>query len=510
MLAHVVFPAVSLVMTLSFCLYAFNHYYLLRASRRYVAPRAGGGDSSRPPVAIHLPVYNESYVVRRLVDACARVAEAYGAEQVRIVIIDDSDDDTVQEVDRVVADYAGSRLRVEVLRRGRRQGYKAGALQLALERTPEPYIAVFDADFVPPPGFLSVTIPHFLGDDKLGIVQSRWTHINRQYNFLTRAIAIGIDVHFSIEQTGRFAAGCFLNFNGSAGVFRRAALVAAGGWQTDTLAEDLDASYRIQMGGYRAVYLKSLAIPAEVPPSVPSFKQQQARWACGSLRAAKKLLPALLADRAIPWKKRLQAFIHLTNYLVHPLLLFSFVLACLASIFRADGFGPLLAPVLSPSGGIAAAAVLLNLGWISLVTLICLSTVAGWVYPVAALRAGKLSILRNVPSLFILFFLGCGCSISNTIEAGKALLTRRSWSFHRTPKYALQRDGDAWEDKKYQVPLDFVSLAELAVIGLGLFAMGWAAGHANYGVLPVLAPYTAAFAFVFVLTIKQSRREKGG
>jgi len=499
----------SLALTLSFCVYGFNHYYLLRASRRYKAPEPDGIEPGRPPVAIHLPVYNERYVVRRLVDACARVAEAYTPEKVRIVIIDDSDDDTAEEVDRIAAEYAGNRVRVEVLRRCEREGFKAGALQLALEHSQEQYIAVFDADFVPPPGFLSATIPYFLHDDRLGLVQSRWTHINRDYNFLTRAIAIGIDVHFSIEQAGRFAAGCFLTFNGSAGVFRREALVKAGGWQADTLAEDLDASYRVQMKGYHALYLRNLPIPAEVPPSVPSFKKQQARWACGSLRTARKLLPTLLADRTISRKNRLQAFIHLTNYLVHPLLLFSFILACLASLFRMDRFEPVISPVLSPAGGLAIA-VLQNLGWLSLVALIVLSTAAGWIYPIAALRADKASVLKNVPSLLVLFFLGCGFSLSNTIEAGKALFTRRSWAFKRTPKYALQRDGDAWQNKKYQVPLDLVSLAELALVGLGLFTMGWAAARGNYGVLAGLAPYTAAFAFVFVLTIRQSRRENGG
>ncbi len=509
MIAPIVFTVLSLSLTLAFCVYGFNHYYLLRASRRYRTPQPDGDGAGRPQVAIHLPVYNERYVVRRLVDACARVAEAYAAEKVRIVIIDDSDDDTAEEVDRVAAEYSASRVRVEVLRRSERQGFKAGALQLALERSREPYIAVFDADFLPAPGFLSATIPHFLRDDRLGLVQSRWTHINREYNFLTRAIAIGIDVHFCIEQAGRFAAGCFLTFNGSAGVFRREALLKAGGWQADTLAEDLDASYRMQMNGYQALYLRDLAIPAEVPPSVPSFKKQQARWACGSLRTARKLLPALLADRSISRKNRLQAFIHLTNYLVHPLLLASFVLACLASLLRMDRFEPVVAPVLSPAGGLAAA-VLQNLGWFSLVALIVISTAAGWIYPIATLRAGKAGVWKNVPSLLVLFFLGCGFSLSNTIEAGKALLTRRSWAFKRTPKYALQRDGDAWQNKKYQVPLDLVSVAELALVGLGLLAMGLAAARANYGVLPVLAPYTAAFAFVFVLTVRQSRRENGG
>ena len=170
------------------------------------------------------------------------------------------------------------------------------------------------------------------------VIQTRWTHINRNYNLLTRAIAIGIDVHFLIEQAGRYAAGCFQNFNGSGGVLRKRALMEAGGWQSDTLAEDLDASYRIQIQGYRILYLKDLQSPGEVPPTVPSYKKQQGRWACGSLRTAKKLLPTLMPNHNLGFRKRLQAFIHLTGYMVHPLMFTSFVLACLATLLRVDSF----------------------------------------------------------------------------------------------------------------------------------------------------------------------------
>ncbi len=225
---------------------------------------------------------------------------------------------------------------VEVQRRASRQGYKAGALQEALDRTEEEFITVFDADFIPPPDFLVRSMPYFLHEESLGIIQSRWTHTNRNYNILTSAIALGIDVHFLIEQAGRYAAGFFQNFNGSGGILRTKALRQAGGWQSDTLAEDLDVSYRIQLQGYRILYLKDLHCPGEVPPTVPSFKKQQGRWACGSLQTAKKLLPRLLSNREYGFKQRLEAFLHLTGYLVHPLMFFSFVLACLATFMRVD------------------------------------------------------------------------------------------------------------------------------------------------------------------------------
>jgi cellulose synthase/poly-beta-1,6-N-acetylglucosamine synthase-like glycosyltransferase len=265
------------------------------------------------------------------------MAENYGIDRVKIVIIDDSDDETVQVIDQEIADYRAKHLDIEVLRRFNRQGYKAGALQAALDRTEEEFISVFDADFTPPPDFLIHSVPFFLQNEQIGIIQCRWTHLNRNYNILTEAIAIGIDVHFLIEQAGRYAAGCFQNFNGSGGILRTKAILQAGGWQSDTLAEDLDVSYRIQMQGYRILYLRDLHCPGEVPPTVPSYKKQQGRWPA-VLRTAKKLLPGLLPNRDFGFKQRLEAFIHLTGYLVHPMMFTSFVLACLATLLRVDVF----------------------------------------------------------------------------------------------------------------------------------------------------------------------------
>ena len=261
-----VFLFFSIALTLLFFLYGFNHYYLLNAARRYKSPGVplnSTGDKAR--VAIHLPVYNEKYVMHRLIASCTRIAEAYGIDRVRIVLIDNSDDETVEVIDQEVTDYQTRHFQIEVQRRASRRGYKAGALQAALDRTGEEFIAVFDADFIPPPDFLVRSMPYFLNDESLGIIQCRWTHTNRNYKILTGAIAIGIDVHFLIEQAGRYAAGCFQNFNGSGGILRTKALQQAGGWQSDTLAEDLDASYRIQIQGYRILYLRTSTALARCP-----------------------------------------------------------------------------------------------------------------------------------------------------------------------------------------------------------------------------------------------------
>jgi cellulose synthase/poly-beta-1,6-N-acetylglucosamine synthase-like glycosyltransferase len=514
MLIQILVLAFSLVVTLSFFIYGFNQYYLIRLARKYEAPLPPpDAPIDRPRVAIHLPIYNEQYVVRRLVAACARMAEVYERRSVHIVVIDDSDDDTTIEVDSVVRDWQAEHLEIEVLRRGSRQGFKAGALQAALERTEEEFIAIFDADFLPPADFLIRSLPYMLKEPQLGIIQSRWTHINGDYNRLTNAIALGIDVHFLIEQTGRYAAGCFQNFNGSGGILRTKALLAAGGWQSDTLAEDLDASYRIQLLGYRVLYLKDLLSPGEVPPTVPSFKKQQGRWACGSLRTAKKLLPDLLAKRDLGLKRRFQAFVHLTGYMVHPLMATSFVLACVATLLRVDAFR--LPPVFIHSPFSAGTYTLKTLAvlapqyliWLPMALLIVLCAVAAWIPPLVALRAQALPASRKPSSFLILFLLGCGVSLSNTIEAGKALLTDRNWAFQRTPKYAIDRGQRDWRQKRYQVPLDFVCILELCFMGLGAVSSGYALSRSDFGVLLILIPFTAAYAFVSTLTILQSRGE---
>ena len=236
MYIQTVFFVISIALTLLFFLYGFNHYYLLNAARRYKSPELPQNSTACiPRVAIHLPIYNEKYVIHRLISSCAKMVEIYGIDRAKIVIIDDSDDETVELIDQVVADYRTQHFEIEVLRRTNRQGYKAGALQEVLDRTEAEFIAVFDADFTPPPDFLVRSVPFFLQNESLGIVQCRWTHINRDYNVLTRAIATGIDVHFLIEQAGRYAADCFHNFNGSGGILRTKALLKAGGWQSDTL-----------------------------------------------------------------------------------------------------------------------------------------------------------------------------------------------------------------------------------------------------------------------------------
>jgi cellulose synthase/poly-beta-1,6-N-acetylglucosamine synthase-like glycosyltransferase len=516
MFIQAIFLTCSLILTLVFFLYGFNHYYLLNAARRYVSPQLPPDPTvPRPGVAIHLPVYNEKYVIQRLVAACVCMAEAYGMDRVKILVIDDSDDETADMVDMLVKDYQIKHFQIEVLRREGRQGFKAGALQSALDTTSEPFIAIFDADFIPPADFLNRTIPYFLQDESLGIIQGRWTHTNRDYNLLTSAIATGIDAHFLVEQAGRYATGCLQNFNGSSGILRKKALLEAGGWQSDTLAEDLDASYRVQLQGYRILFLKDLQSPGEVPLTVPSFKKQQSRWACGSLRTAKKLLPTLVRNQNLSIKQRLEAFIHLTGYMVHPLMFISFLLACLGTLLSVNSFripeifSRFQAGINSEMIRTSARYAPQYLAWSLVGLLILLCTVAAWIPPIVVLRGQAMPFWRKFSSVILLYLLGCGISMSNTIEAGKALFTNRNWAFKRTPKYAIQHENEGWSSKRYQVSLDYVCLLELILVCLGVSAIGYAVWRSNFGALLVLVPFTAAYAFVSTLTILQSRRVGG-
>jgi cellulose synthase/poly-beta-1,6-N-acetylglucosamine synthase-like glycosyltransferase len=514
MIIQILFFTVSILLTFVFFVYGFNHYYLLTAARRYKPPKMPAPILDLPPVCVHLAIYNEKYVVRRLVTACVNMASYYGREKVRIMILDDSNDDTVQEVDDIVAETTRNGFHVEVLRRDNRQGFKAGALKNALSYTSEEYIALFDADFIPESDFLNRTVPYFTQDDCIGIVQSRWCHLNRDYNLLTFAVAIGIDIHFWVEQPARYVNGLYQNFNGSGGVLRKKAILDSGGWEADTLTEDLDLSYRMQLNGYRILYLRDIDSPGEIPPTVPSFKQQQGRWANGSMRTARKILPTILRNNKLDFKHRFQAFVHLTGYLIHPLMIVSFILACIGTFANLNNLlaaQALLFPhpyALDPSIGAAALALYTfeRSAWTILGPLIVLCTIAPWISTFAILRFEKFPFLRNLLGFLVLLLLGFGLSISNTFEIFKGLFSKRSWEFVRTPKYANLENSTGWQKRKYQTPFKPVWAVEFIFVVMGLAAITYAIVQKNMSGLPVLIPFTTAYLFIFTQTILQSRR----
>ena len=264
-----------------------------------------------PAVTIQLPIFNEKYTVERLLRAVTELD--YPSERLQIQVLDDSTDDTARLVKGLVEEYKFDGLNIEWINRIDRKGYKAGALSEGLTSATGELIAIFDADFVPRSDWLKKTVPLFQ-NRKLGCLQTRWGHTNRTYNSLTRAEALAIDGHFIIEQTARSKHDLFLNFNGTAGIWRRTCIEDAGGWQWDTLTEDLDLSYRAQMRGWKIDYLPDVVVPAELPAQVEAFKKQQFRWAMGSSQVVRKILPKVFGS-GLPWRIRMMAVLHLTGYL---------------------------------------------------------------------------------------------------------------------------------------------------------------------------------------------------
>jgi len=520
-------PIDRIVEIASFCLsflffiYGYNCYYLLREAKKYQNPHSKNRLQKKPTVAIQLPIYNEKYVIQRLVEACAKTAENYSKEKVSIQILDDSNDETIQEIDNICEKYSKLGYNIRAIRKENREGFKAGALQNALNQTSEEFVAIFDSDFVPPTDFLDKTIPYFIENPSLGLVQCRWSHINRQYSLLSEAFAIGMDGHFLIEQPGRCASNCFLNFNGSGGVIRRSALIEAGGWAPDTLAEDLDLSYRIQLKGFKIQYMRDVPVPGEIPPTIAAFKRQQARWARGSLQVAKKLLPSLIKSKSLKLKQKIEGFIHLTYYMVHPLIFASFMLTVIAAFLGAKTIGlPVPKIRYIPRASIFDYIQALIIGFIEFFTTISpvrlvfyaaivICFMATWIFYAETLRRQGLSIKSHVKQLGALALIGFGISVSNTLEAAKAFFVKNVGEFKRTPKYAVKRESDTWKDKKYQVPLQKAVFVEFGAAALGICAIIFAAYTLNYGLIPILVFYSFSYLNMGMLTTLHSKKEYG-
>lgn len=301
----------------AYSFHAFLMVYLYRKNRR-ARDKAVRHYEDWPSVTVQLPIYNEQYVLERLLDAACTLD--YPSDKLEIQVLDDSTDETQHLAKSLVDKHRGRGVNVVHIHRSDRAGFKAGALKAGLEVASGEYLAVFDADFIPPPGFLRRMLPYF-ATDQVGLVQARWGHINGDNSLLTRGQAMGLDAHFVMEHGARNASGIFINFNGTAGVWRKKAILDAGNWQGDTLTEDMDLSYRAQLRGWRFVYANDVVCPAEVPAEVHGFKTQQYRWAKGSIQTAKKLLPCIWADTGMSRLMKWEATIHLANHIVFPLIL---------------------------------------------------------------------------------------------------------------------------------------------------------------------------------------------
>jgi cellulose synthase/poly-beta-1,6-N-acetylglucosamine synthase-like glycosyltransferase len=485
---HLLLIAVYVVASAGLFVYGINCYVLIalylrtqrvtaRSNTAVIAGAAPRFDcpAGLPVVATQIPIYNEANVAERALRGAAAID--YPRDRHEIQVLDDSTDETREIVDRVAAELRGRGHRITVIRREQRTGFKAGALAEGLALTTAEFVAIFDADFVPPRRFLRDALPFFFQDDRLALVQGRWGHLNALESPLTRAQAIAIDGHFMVEQSARTFNGLLMNFNGTGGLWRRAAIADAGGWTADTLTEDLDLSYRAQLAGWHMHYVSELEIPGELPAGLAAFKSQQFRWAKGSIQTAGKLLGRIWRSPRSPWVK-LQASLHLTHYAVHPLMLLTAVLALPAMAGMGDSsLGFLGAPALVMVLAIIAPNSMYLVGQRSL-------------YPGWAWR------LRWLPALSCL---GIGISASNTRAVFEALVGQES-EFVRTPK---RGDRSA---KRYAAPRTVQPWIEVALGLYCSFSLYFFVITGRYAVTPLLALYASGFLATGAIGLIEMRK----
>jgi cellulose synthase/poly-beta-1,6-N-acetylglucosamine synthase-like glycosyltransferase len=477
--------ALYFVPSLILMVYGLNCYVLLalflrrrreaQAARRNARQQVGdlAGRTDLPPVTTQIAIYNEINVAERVIRAVC--AMDYPAGRHEIQLLDDSTDETRDVVDRVAAEMRDDGHDVHVIRRARRVGFKGGALAEAVAVARGELVAVFDADFIPPRDFLFSMVPFFLADPKLGFAQARWGHLNRDISLLTRAQSIGIDGHFVVEQVARGWNRLFMNFNGTAGMWRREAIQSSGGWQWDTLTEDLDLSYRVQFTGWRALYLPDLVVPAELPETVTAFRNQQFRWAKGSFQTLLKLLPLLREARA-PLFKKYQAILHIAGYAVHPMMLALSLLA-LPILFITAQFSP-------PT-------------WVySILSLPLILAIMGptVMYVVSQAAINKRDLPTNVLLMPFMVVVGVGLALSNTRAIVEAIAGHES-EFVRTPK-----KGDR-EVKRYHARIPWLAMAEFAI---GIYSVVTVICYLRAGsllVVPFLAIYALGYLYVAMFSL---------
>ena len=437
--------------------------------------------STAPAVTVQLPIYNERYVVERLLDSIARFK--YPKEKLEIQVLDDSTDETSAIVANRVTELCQQGFDAIHIRRSHREGFKAGALQYGLELAKGEFLAIFDADFLPEPDFLLKTLPHF-ENQEIGMVQTRWGHVNKDYSLFTRLQAFGLDAHFSVEQQGRSNAGSFINFNGTAGIWRKSCIQQSGGWSAETLTEDLDLSYRAQFKGWKFKYLEDVVSPAELPVLMPAIKSQQFRWNKGAAETAKKNLRRILNS---DWKlsKKSHAFFHLFNSSVFVFLL----LAALLSI-----------PMLFIKDAFPEFNVLFNLGAIFLLGFFSIA----YFYWIANRQVTKEKPFRYFLKTFPAFLtVSMGLSLHNSIAVLEGLFGFKS-PFVRTPKFDIRHSNDQLRRNVYIRRQVNGSTWMEGILSL-YFAFGIAAGIylGDFGLLIFHIMLCLGFATVFLQSVKR-------
>ena len=467
------------------------YYKNRKNAAKWNEPPARFAEGELPFVTIQLPIFNEQFVIDRLIDACCRLD--YPRDRFEIQVLDDSTDETTMVAQQIVHRYATGFAGMEpqpivYLHRTNRHGYKAGALDKGLDVARGEFVAIFDADFVPPREWVMQVIDHF-AEPEIGMVQTRWTHLNRDYSFLTQVEAILLDGHFVLEHGGRSRAGVFFNFNGTAGMWRRQTIGEAGGWQHDTLTEDTDLSYRAQMVGWKFKYLQDVECPAELPIEMTAFKTQQARWAKGLIQTGKKILPRVMKSDQ-PWHTKLEAWYHLTANISYPLMIILSVLLMPAMIIR------------SWQG-------LLQMLLIDLPLFMASTMSISSFYLVSQKELFPKSWGKTFLYLPFLMALGVGLTITNAKAVMEALFGMQS-AFARTPKYRVNKKGEKSQAKKYRKRLGIIPWIELA-IGCYFAATVWyALTTENFFTMPFLLLFVLGYWYTGLLSLLQGRFERTG
>ncbi|MGH9746505.1 MAG: cellulose synthase family protein [Candidatus Acidiferrales bacterium] len=478
------------VVMIILAMYGIHRYALVYhffKNRKRVAP-APPAISEWPRVTVQLPIYNERYVIERLVDAVAQFD--YPRELLDIQVLDDSTDETQEVARNCVERYQQLGLPIAYIHRNNREGFKAGALQEGLESARGEFVAIFDADFIPPADFLRNTVPYF-AESKLAMVQTRWSYVNRHYSKLTEVEAILLDGHFVVEHSARFRSGLFFNFNGTGGIWRRAAIADAGGWQHDTLTEDTDLSYRAQLRGWQFIYLPDIECPSELPVEMNGFKSQQARWAKGLMQTAKKILPRVMRSD-VPGAVKAEAFFHLTANISYPLMVFLSIILLPAMIVR------------------------FYQGWFQVLVIDLPLFIASTCSISAFYLTAERSIYpktwkRTFLYLPFIMAVGIGLSVRNAVAVMEAIFGVKS-EFVRTPKYRVEAGaqagsaaaGGGWSKKKYRKGAGWMPYAE---VFLGLYfaaAVVYALEMENYATVPFLLLFVWGYLYTGLMSLGQT------
>jgi cellulose synthase/poly-beta-1,6-N-acetylglucosamine synthase-like glycosyltransferase len=463
--------------------YGFHRAQLLYLywKHKSSAPQAPSKFAELPRVTVQLPMFNEMYVADRLIESVAAID--YPKDKLEIQVLDDSTDETQSIAKAKVEELVERGYDAVYIHRTDRTGFKAGALEAGLHVAKGDYLLVFDADFVPTRS-IALDLVHHFTDPKVGMVQARWGHLNRDYSMLTRVQSMMLDGHFVVEHIARNRSGRFFNFNGTAGIWRKSTIVNAGGWQHDTLTEDMDLSFRAQLKGWRFVYVPDALAPAELPCEMNSFKTQQFRWAKGSAQTAKKLIPTILrAD--IPWKVKLEVIFHLTDNFAYLFLLALAVLQLPNMVLRQEMNRPEL--------------LLLD---VPLFALTSGSIVLFYLTTHRALYGNLWEALMRLP---LMMALGIGLSLNNARAVVEGLFGTES-EFVRTPKHGVtQQNGESWTKKKYRASKELFSWLEVGLglyfvstIAIGMFIGAWAS-------VPFVLLFMVGFLYVGTLSVHQAR-----